>query len=161
MKKQKLILPAALLTAVFMWMLFSCSNGNIVMDRAGAEELADKIIAESSIFSENMIRLGDNSVSNIFPFTDDSPWKIFFAGESGVKADEFLIVEAPSSERLDEYRAKIEGYIENRISQFSGYAPEEVPKLRSALLYCDGPYLIYMVCADTQAAKELINNIDR
>lgn len=156
MKKRSLSLIAILLS--FMLLLCSCGEKNAPMNRDQAEKLVTNIMLYTNVFSEEMVKLGDNSLSNIFPFLDDSPWKVCYSGSSGVTADEFLIAEAPSQEKLEEYYSKIKSYIENRISQFSGYAPEETPKLESALIVKDGAYIIYIACKDTEAAQQAITD---
>ncbi len=159
MKKEKVLSSISVILALTVFLLCACSEEVTPLNRDQADKLVTEITATSDIFSEEMVQLGENSVSNIFSFLDDSPWKICYAGISGVTADELLVAEAPSEEKLNEYYSKIESYIENRISQFSGYAPEEVPKLESALLIKDGMYIIYIACADTNKAQQVIDGI--
>ncbi|MBE6551235.1 MAG: DUF4358 domain-containing protein [Ruminococcaceae bacterium] len=161
MKRAQLISLTAVILALAAVLLCSCSKNNLPITREQAEKFVSDISTSTNIFSEEMIQLGDNSVSNVFSFLDDSPWKVCYAGISGVTADELIVAEAPSTEKLDEYCTKINRYIENRISQFSGYAPEETPKLESALVIKDGTYLIYIVCADVQAAQQMFNDIKK
>ena len=70
--------------------------------------------------------------------------------------DEFAIVKASN---IDNVTAAIDAHIANQISTYESYAPDEVAKLKDAIVKTVGDYVIYVVSSDSAMAQSVVDSL--
>ena len=70
--------------------------------------------------------------------------------------DEFAIVKASN---IDNVTAAIDTHIANQISTYESYAPDEVAKLKDAIIKTAGDYVIYVVSSDGAMAQSVVDSL--
>lgn len=75
----------------------------------------------------------------------------------GVNACEILVIQVCSENMIDEMVENIETYISGRISDFYGYAPEQVALLENAIVATSGKTLLLAICEDGMLAESIFN----
>lgn len=75
---------------------------------------------------------------------------MYYSSGASMSADEVLIVKVKSNSQVQEITAAIENRLSSRISDFEGYAPEEVKLLEDAKQSVRGKYIFYAVSEDAE-----------
>ena len=70
--------------------------------------------------------------------------------------DEFAIVKASN---IDNVTSAIDAHIANQISTYESYAPDEVAKLKDAIVKTVGDYVIYVVSSDSAMAQSVVDSL--
>lgn len=70
--------------------------------------------------------------------------------------EEIAVFKADDALTLDDIRVKAEERIQKQIASYSDYAPQEVPKLESAVIKTVGDTIIVAVTADNSLASQII-----
>lgn len=75
---------------------------------------------------------------------------------SGTGACEVAVITCKEASYTAEAEKQLKSYLDNRAELFAGYAPEEVPKLKDALIKSAGKYVVLCVTDDTAAAEDVL-----
>lgn len=148
----KRITPATSLL-LLLCMLVGCA-GNGDAKELNMDSLATDLINSDS-FSDILSPIEDAVAAAIYVVdeADIEDCRVFCS--TGATAEEVAVFkakdEAAAGRILDAAKARIEA----QKQAYSGYAPEEVPKLDSAIVRQSGVYVVYVVPADAAAAKKV------
>ncbi|MEA4831524.1 MAG: DUF4358 domain-containing protein [Oscillospiraceae bacterium] len=121
------------------------------------ESMIDEL-KNSEVFSEDIEKIGDNSVAVIYSIAESAETSICYSGISGLKAEEISVFKAKTEEDAVSFCAYLEAYRDSRLKQFENYAPAEAPKLRDAIIKRSGLYVIYAVTDNSVKASQIIDS---
>ena len=77
---------------------------------------------------------------------------------SGATAEQIAVFAcADASQAKDEAEPALQAYVEDQIRQFESYIPEEVAKLKDAVIRQAGKYVVLSVSDDSGKAKEILD----
>lgn len=148
MKKAIIILLAAML-CVF---AFACKKPEEVKT-FDAEAAFERILSEVKFADE----LDDASSFAEFAFTDlPEIAEVKFHTAKNAVSDCAVMFKLKSESDMDLARAAIDKYIGELTLEAERYSPEEINKLKNAVIKQDGLYLIACVTNDVSTAKDIL-----
>ena len=74
----------------------------------------------------------------------------------GTSSDQVILFQAKGKEDVPAIEALIQTYLDSLAQQAVNYTPEEVPKIKDALVYTNDVYVLLCITEDTAAARELL-----
>lgn len=137
---------------VSIFVLTGCTSNNQKI--INIEQLSKDII-EKVEFDDSLNKIDSKMIIKIYNI-DNADHCIAYIG-SGATAEEFAAFEFNTQEQANDAYKKIQERIEQQIQDYSTYMPQEVARLKQAIIRKEGIYVIYCVSAD-QKAKEIIDN---
>lgn len=75
---------------------------------------------------------------------------------SGATAEEIVVLKCADAANASKAKDVFSQRIEEQIENFTDYVPEEVPKLKDAVVAVNGEYAVLSVSKDASKAKEII-----
>ena len=75
---------------------------------------------------------------------------------SGATAEELVLFKAKDESGVQKLSDAVKARIDYQIGAFESYVPEEVPKLKKAVIIVSGLYVAMYVAADYDAAEKAI-----
>lgn len=159
MKKLTAVL-VLLLAAV---MLFSCGGEGAGDDTSAVSVSAvvrepkaiGAALAERCTFSEPLTENDVYLETHPFSFVNDTVAGYEAYVAQSVSTEEIFVFEMKSEADAGAMTDRLEAYVEKQRSDFSKYAPGEVPKLEGAVIRAYGNFVIYVVSADNDAAAKV------
>ena len=119
------------------------------------KKLAEELLSEISFEDE----LSEVDAAMLYTGLDASAVaeSLTYSGTGGTP-EEIAVFKAASADKVDGLKKMIESRNEELQISYAGYGPEQVPKLKDAVLETKGLYVVYCVGPDASAAKEIINS---
>ncbi len=143
---KKSIIAVLLLSASLS--LAGCGAKNI-----NVNELASKLAGEGK-FAEELTEVSESVTNKRLALGEgDAAECAAYAGTAAV-TDEVMVIKANDTEKVNE---AVEKYIENRTETYSSYRPDEVSKLRDAVVQTAGNCVIVCVSEDPALARKIID----
>jgi hypothetical protein len=145
-------------------LLFAACDNNMVgpspapFTFASADKIAQEIMAEIEI------------PAKVQKFIEDLPYFIpdldtekilelsYYICASGFQPDELLIIKFETNEKSTAAKAAVEARLETRKNDFRDYAPDEMYKLDSAVVYVYDRWLFFFVLEDNAKAKQIADS---
>ena len=149
-------LVSLLLAAVMVFSLAACGSGSneaeVSLDsKKLAEELLEKIAFTDELSEVDAVMaytaLDESSVTESLVYTG-----------TGGSAEEITVFKAADEGKVADLQSMVESRNKEYQEAYAGYGPDEVPKLKDAVLVTKGQYLVYCVSPDASAAKEIIDS---
>lgn len=82
-----------------------------------------------------------------------------YIGCSVGNADEVAVAVVPKKSKRDTVEEMFRFRMDSRIEAFTGYAPEQVQKLKKGKILTYDEYIIFLVCDDVESAEEAIRQM--
>lgn len=95
-------------------------------------------------------------LKNIIEETAIDDGALCYAG--GTEVAEIAVIECIDSAVLTEIKEIFEEYIEKRIGDFTGYAPEQAAIVENASVEIKGDYAVLLICSDMSAARDALDD---
>lgn len=115
-------------------------------------------LLEGAGFPEEMVVLSGDMTAAVFQVDMDTVSACYAAVSGGAGADELMVLTAGEEEAAEAVYDLLEARIAYRRDSFAGYSPAEAAKLEDAILTRENCTVIYCVCPDPDAAREIIRN---
>lgn len=132
----KYIVAAAAAAFVTVLMIFSSASSRPFED---VEEAVEQVVA-----GENMIRMDGQMLKRNFGLNSaDYDGVLYYSSESGMSAEEVLLIKVKNDSQIQKVTDAVSARIEQRSSDFDGYAPEEVKLLQDAQSSVRGRYIFF------------------
>lgn len=146
---------AALLLAALLGLLCACG-------RKAAQTDVDlpalgRALADSGAFSDAMRQPDQTIACRVYGFEEDAAESFVFYTGAGATAEEIFLVKAAAGSAAA-LREACEKRTENQKKAFEGYAPAEIQKLDDAVLETVGDYVLFVVAADADAARTVVDS---
>jgi len=77
---------------------------------------------------------------------------------TGATAEEIAVIHAASSDQVEAVKDAVKQRIQNQKDGFENYVPQELTKLNDPRITLAGQYVILVVCDDSEAARNAIND---
>ena len=78
---------------------------------------------------------------------------------SGATAEEIVVLKCKDEASASNAKTAFEQRVEEQTENFTDYVPEEVPKLKDAVISVSGEYAVLSVSGDSSKAKEIISSV--
>lgn len=137
------------------------SKETTAAEAASAERTAEEwisFIAEKVPFDDTMTSVGAEQAKAVYGIFEDDGYNGDCALYISTMAtpEEVAVFKADEALTLDDLYKKIEERLEKQTASYSDYAPQEVPKLESAVVKVVGDTIMLIVSADNALASEII-----
>lgn len=143
---KKSIIAVLLLSSLLT--LTGCGAKNINVD-----ELASKL-AEEGQFAEELTEVSETVTNKRLALGEDEAAECAaYAGTAAV-TDEVIVVKAKDIAKVED---AVDKYIQNRTETYTSYRPDEVPKLKDAVIETIGNCVIVCVSEDSALARKIID----
>lgn len=146
MKKQIVVAAALALTCV----LSACGGGKATID---IDALTTDVVTNAA-FADEMSKLDTDTVAALYGIDYAVSESVYVS--SGATAEEVAVFELKDSDDAQSALTAAQARIESQEASFKDYTPEELPKLKDAIVEAYGNYVIVCVC-DDDAAKDIID----
>ena len=114
-------------------------------------------IAENGEFDDAISQIGEDIAKGIYDAGDEVKCSAY-AG-TGATPEQIAVFETGSEDDAKTLKDNLDGYLEDQISQYSSYLPEQVPKLEDAYLEAKGKYVILCVSKNSQLVGEIVEDV--
>lgn len=139
---------AAILPLAVSLTLAGCGANNI-----DADALASKLVSEGE-FAEQLTEVSDAVAGKrLFLAEEDFEDCAAYAGTAAV-TDEVVVIKTNDTAKVEE---AVKKYIDKREETYSSYRPDEVPKLRDAVVRTIDGCVIMCVSENPDAARKIID----
>ena len=78
---------------------------------------------------------------------------------AGITPEEVLVFETKTEADAKTLQDKLTSYVDYQISQYSDYAPGQVPKLEKPVIAVKGCTVVYVISEDNAAAAEVVRGL--
>ncbi len=124
-----------------------------------AESIAEKIAGKTSLFEETLTKSSSKRALSLFGIAESDVTESAYYAASAAVAEEVLVVKAANQNAVDTIKTAIADRIEIQIEDYADYVPKEVPKLKSAIVYTNGNYVVFCVSANNTSALSVIKSL--
>jgi hypothetical protein len=135
----------------------TASGGASAAQDLSAETIAD-LIYSNIPFDDMMTKVPPASIKNSYglPSCYKSGCAIYVS--TGATPEELAVFEIDDVCTEDVIIEAANNRIEKQVKSYSSYAPKEVPKLESAVIYSGSGFVVVCVSADNSLAKDFIKD---
>ena len=88
--------------------------------------------------------------------TDVDIEEAYIYESSGATAEEIVVFKCKDSDSASKAKVAFEQRVEEQTENFTDYVPEELPKLKDAVIAVNGEYAVLSVSGDSGKAKDII-----
>lgn len=128
--------------------VYTQHQGNVPLEEVRAA-------VEQAIDQETMTDAGNKGFTRFYGLnSSDYDGVLLYQSASGMSADEILLVKVKDREQLEPLTESINGRRSARISDFSGYAPEEEAIMEEAELIVKGNYVLFLPYSQADDVKQ-------
>lgn len=153
--RQQIRRYAAALAAVFCVMASGCSKQQTALDPTDALNQ----LKASTTFTDQMTDMDSAGACRFYDVQTDLVQDSAAYVGSGATAESMAVFEATDTGAAESIVDTLQTFTDSWIEGYSDYKPEEVPKLKSAVLEQDGVYVVFCVTADNTAAKTAVQDL--
>jgi len=135
-------------------------------EESKAEEVAEektidcKSIAQSLLndvsYTDQLGEVDKDTASMFLNFADVEIEEAYIYESSGATAEEIVVLKCKDSDSAAKAKTAFEQRVEEQTDNFTDYVPEEVPKLKDAVIITSGEYAVLSVSGDSGKAKSII-----
>lgn len=122
------------------------------------QKLADDLSAQT-VTSDTLVAVVGDMISGNFALSSDIAGSIkssaayMSAGSTACRIAVFECAEASQTEAL---KKALQAHVDAQAELYASYAPEQVDKLKDAVLSAAGKYVVLAVCDDSAKAKSIL-----
>lgn len=155
-KFRKLI--AAVLTVTLLTLSFSgCSKSDFIDFDTIYSELTKEITGFSD---SNMQKMGQNALDNFYYIDindlDEGKYLIYMSDPATGNADEIAMFKVKDADKVVTIKAVVQDRLNDLAVRYESYKPEEMKKIKDAVLETKGNYIFMVVSSDNAKAKDII-----
>ncbi len=147
----KRLLSAILLSVL---LLSACAATPLAIDVTAAASLLRGAVSFDDIMSD----LDTAAICRIFALTESEVVTAAGYVSTGATAEELFVLEMAEGKQ-SQVRTAVDAHMDYMIDGYSDYGPQEVPKLKNAVIETHGNYLFVCVCQDVGQAQTAIAQI--
>ncbi len=142
-----------LLSALLILSVSACSDNSNEVSDASATEVA-LTVKEGVTFVDDMFEVSNEVVPDFYNLPEGvTDFKVYMSA-SGATAEELAVFKCDSKKTSDEVIKACEKRTENLTEKFEDYIPEELTKIKSAVIEEKNGFVMF-ICADsTEPAEE-------
>lgn len=126
-------------------------------EKAGVDVkgLAGTLLNDIS-YTDQLSEVDTDTASMFLNFADVEIDEACIYESSGATAEEIVVIKCKDSDSAAKAKEAFKQRVEEQTENFTDYVPEEVPKLKDAVVFVSGEYAVLSVSADSSKAKEII-----
>lgn len=148
-------MATAFLAVLLLGSLCACGQKTALPEVALSE--LGQALAECGAFSDVMSQPAEGVAPRLYGFEDgDAEEYVLYTGTGATAEEIFLIKAAPGGAAELEYACLQR--IEDQKKSFENYVPAEVAKLDGAILETAGDYVFFIVAADTETVRSVMDS---
>ena len=134
----------------------ACLIALCALSAALAEAASLEDVMASFDLAEEMMLLDDEDLTDVYGI-DLADVRQFAAAihDSGIKADEIVLVEAVDDEAAQRVQAILEERLEDKLNELDGYMPEEYAVAKACAVEAEGCFVAMIVAPNADALTEL------
>lgn len=119
------------------------------------KNIASSLLSEIT-YVDQLSEVDKDTASMFLNFADVEIEEACIYESSGATAEEIVVLKCKDSDNASKAKAAFKQRVEEQTENFTDYVPEEVPKLKDAVVFASGEYAVLSVSADSSKAKEII-----
>lgn len=119
------------------------------------QALTDALLSQVT-FDTPLADVGSDSTVYFPDLPENAQIRLYMG--SGYYADELAVITLADKSDASNAQASIDKHLEQKYAQFSSYIPEELPKIKNAVVWNRGVYFIVCITNDTATAEEILKS---
>lgn len=132
-------------------------------ESAAEEKTVDAAKIASDLFSgieytDQIAEVDLDTAKMFLNISDVDITESYIYESSGATAEEIVVLVCKDSDNAAKAKEALKQRVEEQTENFTDYVPEEVPKLKDAVIITSKEYAILSVSGDSGKAKEIIEN---
>ena len=153
MRVLKTVLTVILISAVL------CSCGAQKKSEVSMYDLCKAMTADAGLGDMTYVSASDADAEDSFAYISDfdydkvSSWFDYFASDGAKCSDEIAVISVKNRADVTQAEAALKDHLEYRKSLYKTYAPDQLPKLNSALVFSNDIYAVLIVADNPQSIK--------
>lgn len=155
-KEERIVMKRIILLVIVSLLLFaSCGR----MPQPTAQEIVEAVKASQQQNGE-YVSADEEMIKILFDFepSDYSDWAVEYSKEAAC-ADVIIVFKSGDKDTQSKTQDFLKEFLERRLNDFKGYAPEEAKKLEESRLLTYGNYDILTICGDFRSAKDAADRL--
>lgn len=138
---------------------YDLSQG-VVIDTGdvSAESIAD-LLKTNIDYTDELMEVSLEKASMFYDFTGIKIDEACLYESSGATAEEIVVLKCADSQSVEAAKTVLSNRVSEQIESFKDYVPEELTKLKSAVIISNSNYAILSVSDDPSGAKEVIEKM--
>ncbi|MEA4893052.1 MAG: DUF4358 domain-containing protein [Peptococcaceae bacterium] len=155
------IFPALLMLGFFLVSLTACGGGQETPQEEEPEtqidlsSVTERLLTEVP-YEEELVPVAPEVFFDLFGVAEEDVAEQYNYFSGGATAEEIVVMKAVGREALDRLVKAAENRIAYQKDIYASYAPEEVVRLNNAVLLTEGDSLFLCISADSDKAREVI-----
>lgn len=130
--------------------LTACASSAASFDaRAALDELLHQVNYDGALLD-----ISDNAPFYFTGLPDGTTVTMYTT--QGTSSDQVILFQARDQKDVPTIETLIQTYLDSLTQQAANYTPEEVPKIKDALVYTNGLSVLLCITDDAAAARELL-----
>lgn len=119
--------------------------------------LADALLSKIN-YTDELSNVDKDTAAMFLNFADVEIEEAYIYESSGATAEEIVVLKCKDSDSAKNAKAAFEQRVEEQTENFTDYVPEEIPKLKDAVIITSKEYAVLSVSGDSSAAKSIIED---
>ena len=133
-----------------------CGCGKKTITEVDFDSLSFELL-ESGAFSDLLCPLDKEVASSLYGIDKNEFEDFALFCSTGATAEEIALFKGVDESSASQIKEAIEARIQNQISSYENYVPEEVPKLEEAIVMQHGVFVIYVTSNEPATVEEILN----
>lgn len=154
MKTPFLKLLSGVLSLILLISATGCGSASPASE-INIQALTDALLSQVA-FDTPLSDVGSDSTV-YFPDLPENAQISLYMG-SGYYADELAVITLADKSDVSNLQEIIDNHLDQKHEQFSSYIPEELPKIKNAVVWNQGLYFIVIITNDTATAEKILKN---
>lgn len=109
-------------------------------------------------FTDQFAAINSESANKVYGVDSDLVESCSALAGSGATAESIAMWKAVDEKSAQKIEEQLHIFVEGYIEGYSEYKPEEVPKLKSAIIETKGVYVVLCISADNESAKTVVDD---
>lgn len=122
-----------------------------------AAKIAEDLLTEIS-YTDELSSVDKDTASMFLNFADVEIEEAYIYESSGATAEEIVVLKCKDSDNAANAKDAFSQRVEEQIDNYTDYVPEEVPKLKDAVIITSKEYAVLSVSGDSGKAKSIIED---
>lgn len=131
---------------------------DVVID-VDVQEVADKLLSDGDFKDELGVVDKTIAMTRLYGLDEAIVEAAAFYTNSNATAEEIAVIKVVGNEDVDTVKAAYENRIEEQKEACKDYLPDEMPKLKDAVIFAKGNYVVLCVSNDSKKAEDIIEKM--
>lgn len=135
--------------------LGGCASSNPTGNSINLKDVANEIVSKGS-FDSSLVELNEDEIKSFYFYEAGLVEEAIVYISTQTTADEVALFK---TDKVEEVKKAIVERVQNQVSTFGSYFPEENPKLENAVILVKNDIVIFVASKDPKQIQEMIEKL--